>query len=802
MSANRKGPFMIHDLSRSRSRRRALALPWLLGTIAVAAVWSASACGPDNAAPAAPPDDSSTVVTFGHGAFFAPGGKVLTPSAELFARTQRQYIETLRRQAEAIGGLSIGPTQALIASQVNDDLLANALFIEWLLDQVRPDERANMKAVNAAMRAHYLDKLRPSSLSRRERHDTKGVGSAIAQRLLANGISAFATTTSGGEKYLQECAAAGVPIPPPMFSSAWVNEGIIDDEFISTGEQAELMRYTSDKPAGVCLALPRYFSGSDDIDLLGIICLGTVSNKACFWDNPRPTTFRRNVPIDIREFVGGFDLEANGQGVCSDCHAGENPFIVHPEKKPFLSFSVFGSRWYEPIVHPSWPQNPGPTNLLAGVSSPQRCDSCHAAGRSGGRFPELSTALSGYCNTVLETAALGGSALGTMPPYGQPRAAFASHLGALRTACNARPSTGTIVDGGFVDDNRFLSPPQIIDPLYGCAEQVAVRGAVLDAKVFLYVNGVPVGSLTARNPGQETFTIAPLLVGDVVTAQQESAGTMSAISAPVTVRDHRVDYPAGLPAPAIDPTLIHECAEVIAVRHVPGAQVTVYVNGGVPVTGSTATDWTAFWPGKRPFVIGDEFSAEISLCSDRSPISGNVRAVAEPRIIPGPSFDPPQTFSGQQLVTIGSLTNGSQTKLEVSGLSAGGFTTPISWWPNYDLATALGRPLAFGDSIAAQQTLCRPGPITTTPPVSKCEELPAPRIYRPLAGTTFVVVWQAIPGARIRVYDASSTEIGDGSGDIIVLSRALTSSDVLTVVQQVGECTSRSGYRISTGRQK
>jgi hypothetical protein len=57
-------------------------------------------------------------------------------------------------------------------------------------------------------------------------------------------------------------------------------------------------------------------------------------------------------------------------------------------------------------------------------------------------------------------------------------------------------------------------------------------------------------------------------------------------------------------------------------------------------------------------------------------------------------------------------------------------------------------------------------------------------------------VTQAVPGARIHVYDANGVELGDGSGTIIILRRALTGSDTITVMQQVGRCISKAGYRL------
>ena len=62
----------------------------------------------------------------------------------------------------------------------------------------------------------------------------------------------------------------------------------------------------------------------------------------------------------------------------------------------------------------------------------------------------------------------------------------------------------------------------------------------------------------------------------------------------------------------------------------------------------------------------------------------------------------------------------------------------------------------------------------------------------------------AVPGARIRVYDASSNELGDGSGSVVLLNRALTSSDVLLVTQSLeGKCNNGQGYQVEVqGRDK
>jgi hypothetical protein len=743
----------------------------------------------------------------GHGAFFGPNGEELAIDADLIQEAQRYYIDALTNEArtapETVDRAEIERIRELIYDRVEDDILANALFVDYLLETVQPDERAQISAVNNALRWHHflygLDRPRPQ-----EDRWTKGIDPDTAAELEENGVPAivFLKTSSGGEAYMRECREAGVPVPEAMFSDEWQLQGTFDREFISESSVAELWLHESDAPPGVCLALPRYPGGScgsgDEACLLGIICLGTQSNKSCFFDNPKGQPFRRGVEVPLTEFVGGVDLVPNGQGVCSDCHAGENPFVVHPEKPAFASLPwLQPGGWPDPLVDASWPQNPGPTNLLDAVSSTGQCDSCHRVG-SAGRFPDVSTALPGYCSVVLNTAA-GTSVKRTMPPFGMDRNLFIPHINALQNACQAPPTGGgVIVDVDFSDDPSFVSPPMIIDPCYQCATKVAVRGAVLDAELEVFIDGTSVATRVARNPNFEEFDVPELTAGETITATQTVDGVTSAPSAPVVVRDHTVDYPAGLPAPGIDPVLIHECGDIIAVRHVPGALLTVFSNGTDPRSFGTSTDWTAVHPAKRPFAIGDEFTATARLCTDESGVSDPESAVTAPPSLPALTLNPASIYVGQELVTIENITYGARVNMEEDGTgTVADFTWPVSWFPDYDVASKLGRPLNSGDLLVSSQTLCTSGPLAETTDVIDCRELPAPVIHHPLVGQNYVVVTESVPGARIHVYDDTGDELGDGSGTVIMLKRTLTGADILTVVQQVGECTSRTGYRVS-----
>ena len=754
------------------------------------------------------------ILAMGHGDVIASDGESAELTAEFIRSVQEIYIERLcSQELAAISGYSINKdviedTRREIYIAVSDTILANALFLDWLLENTEPEQKAKVTSVNNGLRWHYVLNIQANPVLPIDGLWAKGIIPEVAKKLEPKlGITIFFVTNKGGEDYCNECLANGVPIPEFMFGSEWELVGEIQNEFLSDGLRAELWIHESQSPDGICLALPRFPSGEDRATLFGVICLGKTTSKVCFFDNPPNVFFKRGEVIDFKRFNGGVDLVPNEAigGVCSDCHAGENPYVVHPDKPAFASIinKIQSNAWYDPLVAASWPQNPGPSNLLDAVPSTSRCDACHIVG-SAGRFPEVSTQLPQYCATVLETA-VGPVAKRTMPRPGGSTVdlgPYMSHVNALKNACSNPPSgSGVEVDADYPEDKNYISPPIVIDPLYQCATQVAVRGAVLDAEVFLLVNGsVAVPSISpARNTQKLVFSGLNLTVGDIVTARQEKDGASSVESPPVTVRDHTVDYPSGLPAPTIDPSLMYECAELIAIRHVPGAKLTVFTNGGDPVSYGTSTGWTAVRPGKIPFAVGDRFEVEISLCSDVSPLSSPEMAAAAPPSLSQARFVPEEVYVGQEMVSVENLTNGTQSEVGVAGMgSIGAFSTPISWYPEFDIKTGLGRPLMSGESLWITQKLCDLNSKSDDSPRAKeCSDLPAPRIQHPIVGANFVVVTQAVPGARILVYDDVGVEIGDGSGTVILLNRTLTGTDILTVVQKLGECISRKGYRIS-----
>ena len=785
--------------------------PWALCSIGTAVLLGAcilvrpSEDSPEHASARA----AGPVLTLGHGTFVDSRGEAVEPDVAFVLEAQAHAVRHLREHltrdpetSEAVLA-DLDVYRALIDDHVTDPVLSNALYVDWLLERSRPRDASHVAMVNHALRWHYVLELEPNPfLPRGDEGWWKGLDRKTGEELERFGIAVFALTHAGGPEYKNECRDAGVPVPEQVFSADWVNRGTFEQEFLSSGLEAELWMWESDDPPGVCLALPRWKvndQGQEVASVLGVICLGTQTSKACFFDNPNTVEFPRHQVLDFDDFIGGAQLDTNGQGTCTDCHAGENPFVVHPDKPAFqgLTAQLRPLDWHDPIVVASWPQNPGPTSLLSAVPSPGRCDGCHTQSYAG-RFPKVSDQLKGWCSTVLGNAT-GPLPKRTMPPGGADPDLFAAHVKALEKACG-RPGSdvGVVVAVDQNEDPEFLSPPRVLDPVYACAELVGVAGAVLDAEVELFADGSLAGSFApARDPDRVEFQVAPLAVGQELRARQVVAGVASAMSAPVVVRDHTLDYPAGLPAPQIDPDLVYECAELIAVRHVPTAVVTVYSNGADPVRGTSSTGWTAFRPAEHPFDVGDTFTAEISICDELSPLSPPVSAVPAPSSLPPAQLDPVELYDGQELVKVVHLTNGSRTTIVESNTGTIlEFTTPISWHPNVDVATPLGRPLTSADSLRPNQELCSLRSEGTSSNGRRCPDLPAPEIERPGPGDTFVVVSESIPGARVRVYDAAGKEIGDGSGSVVVLSRPLQPGETLTVVQQVGECVGRYGFRI------
>jgi hypothetical protein len=239
-------------------------------------------------------------------------------------------------------------------------------------------------------------------------------------------------TTNSGQAYINECAAAGVPIPPDWGSSKWKFKSKIDNPVISKSSTAHVYYYDSASPKGICIALPRV-SSSGTVTLLGIICQGNDTSKACFWDNSTFTLPSLTTPKPLADFTGGAGLAGKTGGVCTECHAGENVFNILPLTATDFSSTGISTKpndYVAPLVAKEWPQNSTP-NTVEGA-----CNVCHSKSVFG-RLPQLSTDVEGFCDTMLQHTFDNGD----MPPAGSPAGDYAGHYAALFAACKLPPPT-------------------------------------------------------------------------------------------------------------------------------------------------------------------------------------------------------------------------------------------------------------------------------------------------------------------------------------------------------------------------
>jgi hypothetical protein len=389
------------------------------------------------------------ISTVGHGAIIDTEGKMITPSPEFVVEAQRFYLKSLYQRASEQQRAEFKVTQQHLegvkARTQAERIFLNAALIGWLIETVKPQDAPYLASKNMALLSRFvnLSENEPSPKDPSVGGISKELVELLRQKKLLTFLSA---TQAGGSAYVEECRKSGVPIPPDWGSNQWLSKGLLTTDFLGSTPDAEIFAFESESPRGVCFALPR--STGNTISLLGIICLGTDTSKSCFWDNQRNKnqfTIPKNTPVALSEFAGGADLNGGSGGVCTDCHAGENPFVVHPGQPMDLGNKIIPKTWQEPLAHPSWPQNPGPTNVLQSIAlnpGEDTCLGCHDR-PPGRRFPDVSTALPGYCSVILPKAISK-----TMPPSSPGNnTSYEKHKDALLVACKQPPSGGVVVNG-------------------------------------------------------------------------------------------------------------------------------------------------------------------------------------------------------------------------------------------------------------------------------------------------------------------------------------------------------------------
>ncbi len=230
-------------------------------------------------------------------------------------------------------------------------------------------------------------------------------------------------SVGGGARYWEQCAANGVPFPPPWGrvgdgNGQWKARGTFGDSYI-TSLPVDVYTSTSTSPPGVCAVASRA-DGTFDV-----LCQGT-NGRACFWE-AEPSFWRKHgigVPpprlpeheIPIVGLVPAAPRPARTVHAVSrrrerlpHAHDGR------PPNEPTGSSGWMPAGRYTPIVPKGWARD----NLFLSTRDyPSAClGGCHDSQRGGGRLPRVRGAAPAreYCDLLRSVTSISASR-GGMPP--------------------------------------------------------------------------------------------------------------------------------------------------------------------------------------------------------------------------------------------------------------------------------------------------------------------------------------------------------------------------------------------------
>ncbi len=514
--------------------------PFLLLASAGALAWALASSDPVPAQPT----QNEPIAYIGHGAMFDAEGREIPPTAEFIEAAQAWYLAYLSEKASGRRFKArrdrLVRTFADLPFQGQERLMARQAVLEQLLlisGIERTDPRLPGKVNLIGYNLNWVLPTRAGDIYWRAR-DFKPT-TALDRWMATNKIGRYAprpqflVTSNTGQAYIDECRANQVPIPPsinqmdPAGTAGWKIEGLIPQtqQFIEF-TPAQLRSFRA--PNGVCIALPRFTDATmSTVFLDGVICQSNVTSKVCFWDNQRAnppgggfgqgfsfgaTTI---VPIGVPATPGGLyqgggkEIEFGTGAVCTDCHAGENPYIVHPNATIRTGYTfgnlstdlpLFGPGRYDPIVGASWPMN---ALSHSPALTPATCTGCHAQGGNG-RLPHLSNQLPGYCGTILRGAVAGLAPAGVPPRLPTMPTTSPGSLNGTQAWTDFRAYCGTAASAAPSNrgDPHLITTNDVSYDFQAAGEFTALKNSAADFE--LQTRQTPV--VTSFVPGANPYT--------------------------------------------------------------------------------------------------------------------------------------------------------------------------------------------------------------------------------------------------------------------------------------------------------
>lgn len=632
----------------------------------------------------------------------------------------------------------------------------------------------------------------------------------VASPMMVDGEYKIETNTAGSA-YRDLCKSMDVPVPDRVvdLGAGWgvFDSARVSNPFILGPLQPEVW-FLKESDGGVCVALPRMVGDSHVAQSFNMICMAK-SGETCFFSHQyeHGDDEEKDAPdipgsngLPIEQFEGGVDLVGRSAGACTDCHIGENPFIIHPSDPAMISLgSLRPSSWPVPIVPSAFPGNPPPIEQLVPLanSGGGDCNQCHVHFGPGGRLPLVSDKHPGYCESVLMPAIMDDTGPTATPPTMPPGSIATTSTNQtdwLFEACKKSPGQGQVVR--FEPPSIDVFPPNVTPP-YACTQHVTVTDFIPGATLRLFRAGSPSHELLAEEIATEqthTFEVGQKFEVDEELFVTQSHGTQTVSSSFVRVRDHREDYPNGeLPAPTIAPNPVYECARSIAVRHIPGATLMVRKmsqnDASLVKTVAMGTAHSRVDMGAAgAFVVGDEFVAAQSICEDESDPSQVETAEAAPSSLPVELVRP---IVGQHILKFRAVVQGSRLWMDALP-STYLFDDPSFPFRRgyFDLTNSPIGVVSGSTSLLTGQRLCKTSTDSShavTPLACDADTLEdfVPDVVEPHPGDDFIIVLDAVPGALVRVFDHMLQELGNGADSLIQLSRPVVAGETILVAQQL-----------------